>query len=88
MSAPFQDTDATTPIMTSTSSTIDLSDDPPARQAELIKQALGSVGFFSVQGSSLTAEDIGAMFTSLCLTPSHRSPLKSHDGRCRGSSNY
>ncbi len=45
--------------------TIDLARDSPAQQAELIKDALGSVGFFAVQGSSIATEDINEMFSSV-----------------------
>ena len=44
---------------------IDLLNDPPARQADLIKQALGTVGFFEVRNASLSAQHIDTMFTSV-----------------------
>ncbi|CAD6570347.1 MAG: hypothetical protein TREMPRED_005736 [Tremellales sp. Tagirdzhanova-0007] len=44
---------------------IDLLNDPPARQADLIKQALGTVGFFEVRNASLSAQHIDTMFTSM-----------------------
>ncbi|KAK8846702.1 hypothetical protein IAR55_005789 [Kwoniella newhampshirensis] len=42
--------------------TIDLASDSPQRQAELIKHALGSVGFFAVVNAGPHAEDVEAMF--------------------------
>nr|XP_031861852.1 uncharacterized protein CI109_002681 [Kwoniella shandongensis]KAA5528924.1 hypothetical protein CI109_002681 [Kwoniella shandongensis] len=42
--------------------TIDLASDSPQRQAELIKHALGSVGFFAVINAGPKPEDVDAMF--------------------------
>ncbi len=42
--------------------TIDLAKDSPETQAQLIKHALGSVGFFAVQNAGPSVEDVQAMF--------------------------
>ncbi|WVQ76752.1 hypothetical protein IAR50_006426 [Cryptococcus sp. DSM 104548] len=48
--------------MSSIIPTIDLARDSPARQAELIKLALGSVGFFRVINAGPLREDVDKMF--------------------------
>ncbi|KAK4685315.1 hypothetical protein P7C73_g4834, partial [Tremellales sp. Uapishka_1] len=42
--------------------TIDLARDSPQRQAELIRHALGTVGFFAVQNAGPAPEDVEVMF--------------------------
>jgi isopenicillin N synthase-like dioxygenase len=42
--------------------TIDLATDSAERQAELIKHALSSVGFFAVQGAGPSVGDTAAVF--------------------------
>ena len=41
---------------------IDLANDPPALQAERIRSALGTIGFFEVRNAGLEPEEIQRMF--------------------------
>jgi hypothetical protein len=63
--------------------TIDLARDSPERQAELIRHALGTVGFFAVQNAGPTIQDVSTMFAHVCrlASPPHSLPptrLASH----------
>lgn len=53
---------------------IDLANDPPALQAERIRSALGSIGFFEVRNAGLKPEEIQRMFELVrrhCLSGSY-----------------
>jgi len=49
---------------------VDLTNDSPAVQAETIRIALGSTGFFEVRNSGLDPETIERMFDLVCFLQS------------------
>ena len=41
---------------------LDLSEDSPDRQAEIVKSALGSIGFLEVRGSKISHTEVSQIF--------------------------